>query len=180
MQRLRKPLMAFFTIMGLAAAPLAVAGTAQAYTNADVDWKHGSITTGKCGVSQWSHYTGHEDGDYCVLGGTSFRKDSGGIAYKIEAYTSEGRKAKIEFHPYGEHLRVCDTSNDGDAIHVALQYMSGGAWSTKALVSPPGTSSAVDCADVNYSFDEGVDIRLKVYDNTSKSDYMATFSDMRA
>lgn len=100
--------------------------------------------------------------------------------YKIEAYTDEGRKAKIEFHPHGEHLKVCDTSDDGDSIHVALQYQIGSTWYTKPLVSPPGTSAAYECTDVNYSFAEDRDIRLKVYDNTSKSDYMATFSGMRA
>jgi hypothetical protein len=172
--------MALVMIMGLAATSLAVSGTAQAYPNADVDWKHGAITTGKCGVSQYSHYTGYDNGDYCNLGGTNFTKDSGGIAYKIEAYYDGTKRARIEFHPYGEHLKVCDLSNDGDSVHVALQYMAGGAWWTKTLVSPPGTSNVVDCTDVNYSFDEGVDIRLKVYDNTSKSDYMATFSGMRA
>lgn len=43
-------------------------------------------------------------------------------------------------------------------------------------MSPPGTSATYECDDVNYSFAEGTDIRLKVHDNTSKSDCMATFS----
>ena len=180
MRKLRKPLMACVALIGLMATSLAVAGPAQAYTNADVSWKMGWINTGTCAVLSGSDYTGYSSGDYCVLGGSSFKKDSGGMAFKAEAFTNGVRRAKFEFHPHGEHLKVCDTSNDGDSIHAVLKYLVGSKWEYKPLASPPGTSAEYECTDKNYSFDEGHKLMVEMYDNTSMTDWMASAADMRA
>ncbi|THV41339.1 hypothetical protein [Glycomyces buryatensis] len=48
--------------------------------------------------------------------GTVFQKDSGGVGVKIAAYKNGVLAAKVEFHPYDEHLYVYDTLADGLGI----------------------------------------------------------------
>jgi hypothetical protein len=96
---------------------------------------------------------------------TFFVKDPGGVALKIELHDGSGMVAKQEFHPYGEHLFVYDTRNDGDTVYCML-WINGfpdNPWPENRF-SPPGTNAVIDYNDFNLSYDEGTDVEIWAVD----------------
>lgn len=177
---LRRSSLALLALVAVAAASLANAIPAQAYPNSSLRWDYGHMYTGTCVATDWSDFNAWTQGNQCRLGNSAFTKDPGGVAFKTEVYYSGSRRANIEFHPYGEILKVCDARNDSDSIHVRLQYQSGGTWHWKPLVSPPGTSTVYECATRNYSFAEGTPIKLWFYDDKSMNDRMKIYTSILA
>lgn len=177
---LKYPVMALLALVTAAATSTVVAAPAHAY--GDGLWRWVSFNTGNCGAVGGYDFSVGSSGDYCVAGGIKFRKDSGGVGL-MATFTPDyccggNTEFRVEWHPHGEHLKICDLSNDGDTIYARLRYKSYN-WYWKNLVGTPGSSASVECADANYSFVEGSEIRVYLYDNKSMSDFMAGFYNLR-
>lgn len=178
---LRNRLVALLTLVGAMVGSLTVATPAHAY--GDGLWQWASFNTGNCNRVGGQSFSISSSGDYCVVEGVKYRKDSGGVglfAQFTPNYCCGGTKAyRVEWHPYGEHLKVCDLKNDSDTIYARLQYKSYN-WYWESTVSPPGTSAVVECRDANYSYVEGTEIKVYLYDDSARTDFMAAFYNLRA
>jgi hypothetical protein len=183
----KRSLAALAAVLGLMGASLTLATSAQAYgylrwevayVNVDPDGTcqlHFRSTMSASRVKDW--------GETCYIGdsadGTYFVKnDRGGTAIKAEAYNSSGKLvAKTEFHPYGEHLYVYDTANDGDTLYTEIEYSDySGGWKRIGFVAPPASSAPVEYTHKNYSLPEGWRIQLKIYDDRDKTYNRGTFA----
>src|SRR5262245_14610410 len=134
--------------------------------------KYATVDTGTCKqLSGVLTVTVDPDTGDCVLAdsadGTVFKKDSGGIALKIELYTSANSMvAKMEFHPNGEKLWVYDTKNDGDGISVEpFIITTEGKWVSfgRGRGSAVGTDAVIDHRVVDLNEPEGQDLGFRVY-----------------
>lgn len=120
------------------------------------------------------------DTDYCPCSlsdpfdGTTFAKQAGGEAVKIELRNSSGSYVgKTEFHPYGDKLWVYDTKNDGDSVYTeALWYDSSGNLQDRLYV-PPGTDSVLDYSVESLNVPEGNTVWLYLWDDAAETDPIA-------
>lgn len=177
-----RTLMAVVGIASVLAASLTVAAPAHAYENGSGLWQWVSFNTGNCNQVNGSGFGVGETEDHCVVNGVNYKKDSGGVglmAQFIPNYCCGGTKAwRLEWHPNGERLKVCDLSNDGDGIYARLKYKSYD-WYWEDRVSPPGSDATVECREANYSYVEGTEIRIYTYDDAAMSDSMISFYSLR-
>lgn len=176
---IRRSFVVLATMAAAVTSSLAVAGPAQAYPDA-FEWEIVKIRTDSCITLQPTQVDTGSGNGYCYVGGTHFTKDDDGVGLRLQASLSGERLFKIEFHPYGEVFKVCDTENDGDSVHAKLQYQAGGQWFSMPLVSPPGTSDDIECTRKNYSFAEGTHMKVVIYDDTAMNDYIGAVWELRA
>ncbi|MBC9727127.1 hypothetical protein [Streptomyces sp. TRM68367] len=102
--------------------------------------------------------------------GTTFAKDAGGYAVKMELVDDGWFVGKVEFHPNDEKLWIYDTKNDGDTYFVSVGYFSGGSYHDLGTFSPPGTSAVVDKRIKDFDIPEGASVDISVYDASGHSD----------
>lgn len=173
---LKRRFAVMLTLAGVVVGSLAIASPAQAYS--DGLWRWVSFNTGNCNTVGGYDYGVSSSSDYCTVDGIRYTKDSGGVALYATFtpnYCCGGTKAfRVEWHPHGEHLKVCDLSNDGDTIYGRLKYKSYN-WYWQSRLRPPGTSDSVECSDGNYSYVEGTEVRIYLYDDEAMSEQMAGF-----
>jgi hypothetical protein len=170
------------TLSGMIAA-LAVLGSvfvatpAQAYGTLTV--KYAKVETDNC--NRTGSLPVSDQGDYCYLwdniDGTYFHKDPGGVALKVELWDANGMVGKFEFHPYGEHVWLYDTRNDGDAIYASICHVrdpENPLCVRDGLWTPVGSDNPVDLIHVDRSYDEGQVIRVQIWDNAAATDLIYT------
>lgn len=171
--------MALLTLVSTIATSLTVTAPAHAYDNDAGLWQWVSFNSSTCDSKGGFDYAAWSSGDYCVVEGVSYKKDPNGVALYATFtpnYCCGGRKAfRVEWHPNGEHLKVCDLAGDGDTIYAKLAYKSYN-WYYESVLS----TSAGNCKDGNYSYIDGTEIYVNLYDNSSPSDFMAGFYNLRA
>ncbi|HLS39636.1 MAG TPA: hypothetical protein VK038_02615 [Ornithinicoccus sp.] len=103
--------------------------------------------------------------------GTSFKRDVGGMARKIELRRGSTYLGKVEFHPLGEKVWVYDTRNDGDTFYVWVYgYDTDGVLRTWDVFIPPSTSNPVDVTVGDMDIPEGVRVEISVYDDIDQKD----------
>lgn len=170
-------LMALLTLVSAIATTLTAAAPANAYS--DGAWRWVSFNSGTCSSLYGFDYTVRSSGNYCIVDGVSYEKDPGGVAlyatFTPNPCCNTSKAFRVEWHPNGEHLKICDTAGDGDTIYAKLAYKSYN-WYYESLL---GTSSG-NCKDGNYSYIDGTEIYVNLYDNSSQSDFMAGFYNLRA
>jgi hypothetical protein len=108
----------------------------------------------------------YKDGAGCRMNdaydGTFFKYDSGGHGAKLEVRQSGTLRAKVEFHPYSEHLYVYDTkSGDGDTIYVTVSY-SGNPNPRRVY------QTQSDGGPYDLSIGEGKRVTVNVFDSASR------------
>lgn len=106
---------------------------------------------------------------------TTFEKDPGGVAIKIELRQDGLYLGKAEFHPRGEKLWVYDTHNDGDsAVYGKLRWYDEDKdrWVSTDF-APPSTSAEVDMDTVDFSIPDGSTVGISLYDNKARTDLIA-------
>jgi hypothetical protein len=128
--------------------------------------------------SPFSNHPSRRDG-YCWMwdevDGTWWRPDEGGrgLRYAIWYYPKNGGDAefvgKVEWHPYGEHLWVYDTKNDGDTLYIRLRVPSANYDRT---FHAPGTANRVDIGHFDLDFAESLGVTVSVYDGPNHTDLM--------
>jgi hypothetical protein len=109
--------------------------------------------------------------------GTWWRPDEGGIGLRHAIYyypdpnTGNGAElvGKVEWHPYGEHLWVYDTKNDGDTLYVRVRVPSANYDRT---FDAPGTSNRIDIGHFDLDFAENRAVTISVYDGANNTDLM--------
>lgn len=153
---------------------LSISGTALAYgenelkvteilfdaTDCDVEDIEGDME-----VIDFGHYCRVVDGADDAF----FRLDSNSTAYKANFYdSSDDLVAKVEFHPYGEHLWVYDTKDDGDTIYVVICEKEIGT--CYGPYSAPGTGEEFEFIHQNFDFKEHEEILILVYDDLEITD----------
>ncbi len=175
---LRYPLVALLALVSTVATSLTVAAPAQAYDTSG-SWRWVSFNSGTCNALYGFNYSVGSNGDYCVVDGISYKKDPGGVAlyatYTVNPCCNAKKVFRVEWHPNGERLRVCDLAGDGDTIYARLAYKSYN-WYYESVLG----TSAGNCKDGNYSYIDGTEIYVNLYDNSSPSDFMAGFYNLRA
>ncbi|MEU6845015.1 hypothetical protein ABZ930_24400 [Streptomyces sp. NPDC046716] len=105
-------------------------------------------------------------------GGTSFARDPGGYAVKLELTRGRSFVGKVEFHPDGEKLRVYDTKNDDDTFYVHVTYTSGRTTHDLGTYTAPGTAAVVDHMTKDFDIPEGAGVDISVYDDARLTDYI--------
>ncbi|WP_353944809.1 hypothetical protein ABII15_26660 [Streptomyces sp. HUAS MG91] len=105
-------------------------------------------------------------------GGTTFARDPGGYAVKLELTQGSSFVGKVEFHPKDETLRVYDTKNDSDTFYVHIAYVSGRTTHDLGTYTAPGTAAVVDRMTKDFDIPEGAGVDISVYDDARLTDYI--------
>jgi len=164
---------ALTTTLVMLASGFVIASPAHAYPEQDISVRYllvdtgGSCTKSAPALAGVSTLAGQveDEGSTCfhddIWDYTRWSEDSGGKGVKIELWLSGNMIGKVEWHPYGEHLWIYDTRNDGDTFYVELTspcLINGG---------PDGTYNAPanDYVDKNMDLGEGCSLTLNLYDS---------------
>lgn len=157
----------------VAACSFAAAGQAHAYPNASLIIHVAEFDTSTCtllfgDIDVFTNTNGEcqTKGDPDPLGSTIFTKDIGGVGVKMEVFDSKGMVWKAEFHPFGEHLKIFDTRDDGDTIYAQVFLPDG----TQKTFSAPGTNATIDKSDFNLDLPEGTDVFIEFTDDAAGTD----------
>ncbi|MFJ4717243.1 hypothetical protein [Streptomyces sp. NPDC088785] len=102
--------------------------------------------------------------------GTTFARDPGGYAVKLELTRGSSFVGKVEFHPDGERLRVYDTKNDHDTFYVHVTYTDHRAVHDLGTYTPPGTAAVADRTVKDFDIPEGAGVDIAVYDDARLTD----------
>ncbi|MER5951984.1 hypothetical protein ABT127_38700 [Streptomyces sp. NPDC001904] len=105
-------------------------------------------------------------------GNTSFARDPGGYAVKLELTRGSSFVGKVEFHPKDEKLRVYDTKNDHDTFYVHITYTRGRTTHDLGTYTAPATAAAVDRMTKDFDIPEGAGVDITVYDDARLTDYL--------
>ncbi|MFD8572958.1 hypothetical protein [Streptomyces sp. NPDC059639] len=159
----RRAALAAAALLSTAAAPAVTAAPAHAYSpNPEVRAVYRDTDSCPCGGGALSD----------PYGGTSFARDPGGYAVKLELNQGSSFVGKVEFHPKSEQLRVYDTKNDGDTFYVHITYTSGRTTHDLGTYAAPGTPAAVDHVTKDFDIPEGAGVDISVYDDARLTDYI--------
>lgn len=170
------------TVLGLLVSLFVAASPAQAYVNSELYYKRATVDTGNCErtdgtLAVYPTSTGCKI--YDSADNTFFKKDAGGEAMKIVVYRAGKMVAKVEFHPYGEYLWVYDTANDGDTIYVtinAASYPGRPYFHEKSgPYRAPGTSKVVEYKKIDLDYPEGVEVGVRIYDDSGTKDRLTGY-----
>lgn len=158
---------------------LVVASPAQAYTNSTLSYQYVQVDTEDCFATEQNYNSKIvTKGNYCYvpdeIDGTMFHKQAGGLAMKLVIRNrSTGQMlGKAEFHPYGAHLWLYDTKDDGDGFHWHIMACCG--WAGFNL-TPPSTNAAVDYKDFDIGWPDGTFVSLFAYDDEAMTDTLFAF-----